>query len=335
MLGSMATRNNADSESDRHALQELTVAAYVPNDTLLVGGPGCADSTIFQGVQPGSSEPMKETSRQTAIKDDFEGPSMLMMTGPNYSGKSVYLKQVALIVYMAHVGCFVPADRAIVGLTDKILTRISSRETVSRFQSAFMIDLQQVAFAMTLATHRSLVIIDEFGKGTDSSDGAGLACGVFEHFLGRGIDRPKILAATHFHEIFENGFLQNRPSLSYGYMEVRLNREAEDLEDQVTYLYNFRYGRSNTSYGSCCAALNGVDAAIVDRANYLVDVSAKGEDLVTACAKISKNEEHELKDAEEIARLFLIQKFRNLFAGVNESQEARKILAKLIGATEC
>lgn len=84
-----------------------------------------------------------------------------------------------------------------------------------------------------------------------------------------------------------------------------------------------------------CAALNGVDAAIVDRANYLVDVSAKGEDLVTACAKISKNEEHELKDAEEIARLFLIQKFRNLFAGVNESQEARKILAKLIGATEC
>ena len=155
--------------SDRHALQELTVAAYVPNDTLLVGGPGSTDSTIIQGVQPGSSEPMKETSRQTASRDDFQGPSMLMMTGPNYSGKSVYLKQVALIVYMAHVGCFVPADRATVGLTDKILTRISSRETVSRFQSAFMIDLQQVAFAMTLATHRSLVIIDEFGKGTDSS----------------------------------------------------------------------------------------------------------------------------------------------------------------------
>ena len=164
----MLCAEDLNAYSDRHALQERTVAAYVPNDTLLVGGPGSADSTIFQGVQPGSSEPMKETSRQTAIKDDFEGPSMLMMTGPNYSGKSVYLKQVALIVYMAHVGCFVPADRAIVGLTDKILTRISSRETVSRFQSAFMIDLQQAAFAMTLATHRSLVIIDEFGKGTDS-----------------------------------------------------------------------------------------------------------------------------------------------------------------------
>lgn len=93
---------------------------------------------------------------------------MLMMTGPNYSGKSVYLKQVALIVYMAHIGSFVPADSAKIGLTDKILTRIATRETVSKMESAFMIDLQQVALAMTLATRRSLVIIDEFGKGTDA-----------------------------------------------------------------------------------------------------------------------------------------------------------------------
>ena len=92
---------------------------------------------------------------------------MTIMTGPNYSGKSVYLKQVAIIVYMAHVGCFVPAHRATVGLTDKILTRIATRETVSRFQSAFMIDLQQVALTITAATHKSLVIIDEFGIGTD------------------------------------------------------------------------------------------------------------------------------------------------------------------------
>ena len=93
---------------------------------------------------------------------------MLLLTGPNYSGKSVYLKQIALIVYMAHVGCFVPAERATIGLTDKILTRISTRETVSKIQSAFMIDLQQVSCAINLATRRSLLIIDEFGKGTES-----------------------------------------------------------------------------------------------------------------------------------------------------------------------
>ena len=150
-------------------MQELTVPAYVSNDTLLIGGPGPPDSTEFKKVQPGKDEVTKEISPTTTYSESLEGCSMLIMTGPNYSGKSVYLKQVALIVYMAHVGCFVPAEFATVGLTDRILTRIATRETVTRFQSAFMIDLQQVALAMTLATHRSLVIIDEFGKGTDSS----------------------------------------------------------------------------------------------------------------------------------------------------------------------
>ena len=150
-------------------MQELTVPAYVSNDALLIGGPGPSDSTEFKKFQAEEDEVTREISQATTYSEPLEGCSMLIMTGPNYSGKSVYLKQVALIVYMAHVGCFVPADFATVGLTDRILTRISTRETVSRFQSAFMIDLQQVALAMTLATHRSLVIIDEFGKGTDSS----------------------------------------------------------------------------------------------------------------------------------------------------------------------
>lgn len=97
---------------------------------------------------------------------------MILLTGPNYSGKSVYQKQVALVVYMAHIGSFVPADAAIIGITDKILTRITTRETVSKTQSAFMIDLQKIALALNHATPRSLIIIDEFGKGTDS-------CGAF------------------------------------------------------------------------------------------------------------------------------------------------------------
>ena len=138
----------------------------MPNSTFIVGGVGAnspnkelegTDSTQFRVPQ------------STSELHGSDGPSMLMMTGPNYSGKSVYLKQIALIVYMAHIGCFVPADRATIGLTDKILTRVATRETVSKFQSAFMIDLEQIALAMTLATHRSLVVVDEFGKGTDTS----------------------------------------------------------------------------------------------------------------------------------------------------------------------
>lgn len=100
-----------------------------------------------------------------------------------------------------------------------------------------MTDLQQIALALNQATRRSLVVIDEFGKGTDSSDGAGLACGVFEHLLSLGKERPKVLAATHFHEIFENGFLRPRPELAFGYMEVQFDPSAKDTENQITYLY--------------------------------------------------------------------------------------------------
>jgi DNA mismatch repair protein MSH5 len=124
---------------------------------------------------------------------------MLVLTGPNYSGKSVYLKQVALIVFMAHVGSFVPAESARIGLTDKILSRVTTRETVSRVQSTFMLDLQQISLALSSATRRSLLIIDEFGKGTEASDGAGLACAVMEHLLSLGTERPKVIGATHFH----------------------------------------------------------------------------------------------------------------------------------------
>ena len=258
---------------------------------------------------------------------------MLMMTGPNFSGKSVYLKQIAIIVYMAHIGCFVPADQAIIGLTDKILTRIATRETVSRFQSAFMIDLQQVALAMTLATRRSLVIIDEFGKGTDSADGAGLACGVFEYLCGLGDNRPKVLGATHFYEIFESGFMEPQSSLVFGHMEVCVDDGAEDIHDQITYLYNFRTGRRNCSYGNYCAAINGVNAEIIERAEELEDLSVKGEDLVAACANFSQEEEEELKVAEEVARDFLAQDLRSLVRdGCNDmaQQESRQVLDQLI-----
>ena len=134
------------------------------NDTYLVGGPG-TEGLSREGISGSSPNPSPEF--QTG--EGTNGANVLIMTGPNYSGKSIYLKQVALIVYMAQVGCFVSADRAVIGITDKILTRVATRETVSKVQSAFMVDLQQISSALCLATHRSLLIIDEFGKGTDAN----------------------------------------------------------------------------------------------------------------------------------------------------------------------
>ena len=269
----------------RHILQEMTVPSFVPNDAHIVGG---------------DSDNETEAERSTA--------SMIMLTGPNYSGKSVYQKQVALIVYMAQVGCFVPADACTLGLTDKILTRITTKETVSKAQSAFMIDLQQIAIALSSCTPRSLVVIDEFGKGTDSFDGAGLAAGVFHHLLTLGVARPKVLAATHFHEIFDLGLFDHIPYINFAHMQVRVHarehQKETDHNSEVTYLYEFRKGRSSLSYGAQCAAMNGIPGSIVARAKQIANLMIHGEDVV-ACTALSTADEGDLAEADTVAREFL------------------------------
>lgn len=321
----MTTDNVLEIHEGRHLLQEQTVPACIPNDTLLIGGEG------EEPTMPGShQDPMPPPPRPSVPAD---GPSMQVLTGPNYSGKSVYLKQVALIVYLAHVGSFVPAVRATIGLTDRILTRIATRESVTRAHSAFAIDLQQVSTALRTATRRSLILLDEFGKGTAASDGAGLLCGTLEHLLARPHhDHAKVLVATHFHELFEtfgagsnvepsadesssvvsddqvrSSFLPPRPGLAFAHMEVLIDESATNATDQVTYLYKLRPGRSLASLGMVCAALNGIDAAVVARAEDLVVLEASGGDLVAACAGTgeSPEEEAELEQAEMLARRFL------------------------------
>ncbi|TPX68056.1 hypothetical protein SpCBS45565_g03372 [Spizellomyces sp. 'palustris'] len=201
----------------RHPLQELCVDVFVANDTSM----GDADDL----------------------------PRMILLTGANFSGKSVYLKQIALITYMAHIGSFVPAERAVIRLTDKILTRIQTRESVSKMQSTFMIDLQQVSVALRSSTRRSLVLLDEFGKGTDTADGIGLLCGVLQDFAKRGEDCPHVIAATHFHEIFTYNLLTiPEPLLLECTMEIMETRGSEGL----TFLYHVKLGRSQSSWGVHC-----------------------------------------------------------------------------------
>lgn len=268
-------------ENGRHPLQELVVPSFVPNNTDLADG--------------------HETSRQ----EEPEPAQMLVLTGPNHSGKSIYLKQVAIIVYLSHIGSFVPAERAVIGITDKILTRISTRESVCRTESAFAIDLKQVAQAMRCSTRQSLVLIDEFGKGTNPDDGAGLLAAVLDHFLSLGAQAPKLLVATHFHELFEGRYLSGHAGLLLGHMDVRTDWEADRVEDQITYLFKLTQGHSSSSFGGRCAALNGVPSVIVDRAEAISLLLSRNEDLSSSCARLSQEEERRLGVAESVARRFL------------------------------
>lgn len=275
-------------EGGRHPLQELVVPSFIANDTYLLGGLG------------------DEQDDQSIVTDKMRNlPSVMVMTGPNHSGKSVYLKQVALIVFLAHIGSFVPADAACIGLTDRLLTRIATRESVSRNESAFAIDLKQAAFSINFATRRSLVLIDEFGKGTHSTDGVGLVTALLDHFVNLGDETPKVLAATHFHEIFEHDFLSAAPILSLAHMDVRVDLEAENSDDQVICLFRLAAGRSAASFGGRCAAMNGVDGAIVQRAEAISLLLARGEDLRAALARLTEQETERLEEAELVAREFL------------------------------
>ncbi|POS79862.1 DNA mismatch repair protein MSH5 [Diaporthe helianthi] len=284
----LTSTNIIQIQGGRHPLQELVVPSFIPNDTLLLGGSG--DGTADEMIV---SDAMGEV------------PSVLVMTGPNHSGKSIYLKQIALIVYLAHIGSYVPAEQACIGLTDRILTRIATRESVSRNESAFAIDLKQAAFSINFATRRSLILIDEFGKGTNVMDGAGLVSALLEHFLGLDEAAPRVLAATHFHEIFENKLLPDTPKLSFAHMDVRVDLEADSVDDQVTFLFRLVPRRSASSFGSRCAALNGVDSTVVERSEALVLLLARGEDLRAACARLSDRETETLEEAEHVSREFL------------------------------
>lgn len=131
---------------------------------------------------------------------------------------------------------------------------------------------------------------------------------MFEHLLGLGDERPKVLGATHFHEIFENGFLAPQPNLAFGHMQVRVDVKAAEIENQVTYLYNFNPGRSISSFGTACATMNGIEPAIVARADELILLTARGEDLVAACAKVSEKDAADLETAVSIFRSEMIIK---------------------------
>jgi DNA mismatch repair protein MSH5 len=219
----------------RHPLQCISVDNFVPNDTYIA-----ADKNIA------------------------------IITGPNSSGKSVYLKQVGLLVYLAHLGSFLPAERAIIGVTDIILTRITALESVSSPQSAFSLDLCQISKIIRTHTPRTLCLIDEFGKGTTPIDGISLLATCIKHFIS---NKAKVLFVVHFTEVLHKDIIDctlYKDSIQSFQMEMLIDKDMETNNDfrelEATPMYKLGLGIAPSSEGLLCAKAAGMKDSILQRA---------------------------------------------------------------------
>lgn len=208
--------------------QALGKAGFIPNDTFLSG------------------------------KDD----QLIILTGPNMAGKSTYLKQVALIVLLAQIGSFVPADEAEIGIVDRIFTRIGAQEDIAAGQSTFMVEMIEVANILNNASGRSLLILDEVGRGTSTYDGLSIAWAVIEHIHNSTRLRSRTLFATHYHEL-----VQLAGSLPH---VKNYNMAVTEEEGKVIFLRKVVPGGADKSYGIHVAQLAGLPKAVIHRAEEIL-----------------------------------------------------------------
>ncbi|WP_080839652.1 DNA mismatch repair protein MutS [Cohnella massiliensis] len=190
-----------------------------------------------------------------------EDGSILLITGPNMAGKSTYMRQVAMISIMAQIGCFVPAKEAELPLIDRIFTRIGAADDLVGGQSTFMVEMKDIQVMTEQATDRSLVIIDELGRGTSTDEGVAIAQAVIEYV--HDVIGCKALVSTHFHELAH--LERTLPRLRNGCMAVK------ESEDGVTFLRKLVPGAADSSYGIYCAELAGLPDSIVSRAYHLLE----------------------------------------------------------------
>ncbi|KAK8643953.1 hypothetical protein V6N13_013230 [Hibiscus sabdariffa] len=234
-----------------------------------------------------------EMTVDTFIPNDtkiLEEGRIHIITGPNYSGKSIYIKQVALIVFLSHIGSFVPADAATIGLTDRIFCAMGGKLMTAE-QSTFMIDLHQVGMMLRQATSRSLCLLDEFGKGTLTEDGIGLLGGTIKHFV--NLDAPpKVLVCTHLTELFNESCLPKSEKINFYTMSVlRPDANSTNVED-IIFLYRLVPGNAALSYGLHCALLAGVPEEVINRARLILDAIENDKNVARLCnEKISAKDQ--------------------------------------------
>jgi DNA mismatch repair protein MutS len=238
--------------------------------------PALADEPVMEAVaarHPVIEQWMEETREGRFIANDLylsagdTGPSLLLITGPNMGGKSTYLRQAAMLVLMAQMGSFVPAESLRLGLVDRIYTRIGASDNVARGRSTFMVEMTETATILNTATKRSLILLDEMGRGTATFDGLSLAWATVEYLHAE--TGARTLFATHYHEL---------TILAEKLPRVRnLRVGVKEAASGIVFLHNIEPGAASKSYGIEVARLAGLPAAVIERAKRILKQHEKQE----------------------------------------------------------
>lgn len=260
------------------------------------------------------------------IKIDNDESQILIITGPNMAGKSTFLRQVALLVLMAQMGCFVPAKKASISIVDRIFTRVGALDNLSQGQSTFMVEMQETANILNNATEHSLVIMDEIGRGTSTFDGFSIAWAVAEYLHDLKDRGVKTLFATHYHELTDLVKTKNRVK--------NYNIEVGEWNDEIIFLRKLVKGATNRSYGIQVARLAGVPEKVVSRSKkILFNIENKERRLNGSC--IFQKTDNSLKERQEQLNLFrgpesfVIEKLKKLDTLKITPLEALNYLNKL------
>ena len=263
---------------------------------------------------------------------DNQKKRVSIITGPNMAGKSTYMRQTALIVLMAQIGSFVPADKANIGIVDRIFTRVGASDDLASGQSTFMVEMTEVANILRNATAKSLLILDEIGRGTSTFDGLAIAWAVIEHISDTKLCGAKTLFATHYHELTE---LEGKISGVNNYCIA-----VKEKGDDIVFLRKIVKGGADKSYGIQVAKLAGVPDSVIRRAKELVeelsdaDITAAVKDLTSA----SKKKQKIVYDQVDMAQMSLfdtvqdndiVEEIRNLDMSHLTPMEAMNILYNL------
>ncbi len=247
--------------------QQLVEERFVPNDTGLAscgfsspsppqrGGEGWGEVAQIKSPHPASGHPLP-----AGRGEGEKFAQIALITGPNMAGKSTYIRQVALLTLLAHTGSFVPAAEARIDLADRIFTRIGASDDLSRGQSTFMVEMTETANILNNATPRSLIVLDEIGRGTSTFDGLSLAWSIVEHLHNQV--GAKTLFATHYHELTE--LSARLPRLK------NFNVAVREWHDQIVFLRKIVEGGTDKSYGIQVARLAGVPKEVLERAKQIL-----------------------------------------------------------------